>query len=909
LQRITRGYMRFLVVSACLTLGGVSAEALPVEDEVTIEGEYLRMLIAPNEEGTIAEFGLKAAPGNYAGEAGLLEEGFGVASAYVPNRRLNEVLEIADEIADRPVLRYSYDCDGPNIDGLHVTRTMEPIPNEASLRVRWKIENKGNKRLWVAPWVRNAVAPGGTFGSGDRMDFPAVTGIEQADRTAYYVPSRNWIAATDPIEQTTIYGVFDADKTYSLLTLWDLDEKDCGFQVAYVPRVFAPGDVWETCYRINVVRGLKHVDFASDKIAVQLDYASGEIVLLISAVTPLKDIHIRASVMAENGRVWRLPAKRFNIDPNRVVRCTFKWTAPADGRYDFLAQLTQGGEEEIQLGRDIAAPHGGIDTQFVVGNPPKRRMEPWTDAPFTLERGPRTLKRTMACAGPSAVWIENGLEKIYPSDVPEPEGRVDPVARISLAQNERESFQVIIRPPENTDLFEVKFQPSDLVNRAAGTRIEASNIKAYNVEYCPVRIPSYFEGPTGPCPDPLPPLKPFTARGGVCNAVWFTVYAPPDTAPGSYAGALTLTYSGGRIDLSIQATVYDFELPVTPALKTDFGFSSEDALAMGKAMGSLLAPQELGARYVKNAFEHRVTLREPAAFPMPRAQGDYIKDLQAFEARMKQLEAQGATTFAVPPALLDDLDNLKKANACAAKNKRQNRIFCQIADEPPPPTWPHLVDRIRLWLDTAPDIPLMVTSFGLRPFLPKALGVWALHSQVFDTSKNAAIIDGIQAGKEVWLYVNQYPPRPYGNFLVDFEGIEHRILFWQTWALGMRGFHYWNINALETGRDPYEGLLDVTPVNGNGFLVYPGKDGPVNSIRWEIIRDGIEDYDYLAIFMGRVEKVRKLKGHEALIAKAMNVCSMQDIVPDLVSFSRDPSVLLNKREEIAKMIVELGKTL
>jgi len=96
-------------------------------------------------------------------------------------------------------------------------------------------------------------------------------------------------------------------------------------------------------------------------------------------------------------------------------------------------------------------------------------------------------------------------------------------------------------------------------------------------------------------------------------------------------------------------------------------------------------------------------------------------------------------------------------------------------------------------------------------------------------------------------------------------------------------------------------------VNGDGFLVYPGPDGPVDSIRWEIIRDGIEDYDYLRILTDRINKVQAAGVNQALLEKARQSLNFKALVPDLVAFSRDPKVLYDKRDEIARMIVELGK--
>ncbi|MCC6490780.1 MAG: hypothetical protein IT364_25055, partial [Candidatus Hydrogenedentes bacterium] len=259
-----------------------AALAAVVEEEVEVQGDYTVFRVAPGEGAGVERFGSIASQKNQAGGGGLLQEGFGIGNFYVPNRRLNERLEVLETAGDSPVLQYSYDCDGPNIGGLHVTRTMEPLPHEASIRVKWRIENNGDEDQWVAPWVRNEVLPGGSFENGDRIDLAAPEGVIQAQRSGYHVASRNWIAATDPALKETLYAVFNADQTHAFLAERENGAPFCALQTAFIPKVMKVGDVWETAYRVNTVRGLSHVSFATDELAAQLDYVDGKLELLIA---------------------------------------------------------------------------------------------------------------------------------------------------------------------------------------------------------------------------------------------------------------------------------------------------------------------------------------------------------------------------------------------------------------------------------------------------------------------------------------------------------------------------------------------------------------------------------------------------------------------------------------------------
>ena len=171
------------------------------------------------------------------------------------------------------------------------------------------------------------------------------------------------------------------------------------------------------------------------------------------------------------------------------------------------------------------------------------------------------------------------------------------------------------------------------------------------------------------------------------------------------------------------------------------------------------------------------------------------------------------------------------------------------------------------------------------------------------------VLERIAAGHEVWGYVDHMPPRPYANFFLDFGAMEHRMLFWQLWSLGLKGLHYWCVNATPLNCDPFKSQLDLTPVNGNGRLLYAGKEGPLNSIRWEVIRDGIEDYDYLVLFLHHLKQLQRQGNQPALVAEAEKLYDFKALAPDLVNYTRDPDALLQKRAELGVMIARMNQVL
>jgi chemotaxis methyl-accepting protein methylase len=81
-------------------------------------------------------------------------------------------------------------------------------------------------------------------------------------------------------------------------------------------------------------------------------------------------------------------------------------------------------------------------------------------------------------------------------------------------------------------------------------------------------------------------------------------------------------------------------------------------------------------------------------------------------------------------------------------------------------------------------------------------------------------------------------------------------------------------------------------------MFYPGVpcgiDGPVASMRAKNLRDGMEDYEYLAI-------LEKLAGQKA-VKEIVNI-----IAPNWWNFSRDGKQFLATREKLAEQILRFKK--
>jgi hypothetical protein len=81
------------------------------------------------------------------------------------------------------------------------------------------------------------------------------------------------------------------------------------------------------------------------------------------------------------------------------------------------------------------------------------------------------------------------------------------------------------------------------------------------------------------------------------------------------------------------------------------------------------------------------------------------------------------------------------------------------------------------------------------------------------------------------------------------EGFYHRVLFWQQFLYNVRGMLYWSTVYWEY-TNPWDSASTVENLSyycfGDGSMFYPGDrvgiDGPVGSLRLEILRYGIDDF-------------------------------------------------------------------
>jgi hypothetical protein len=257
-------------------------------------------------------------------------------------------------------------------------------------------------------------------------------------------------------------------------------------------------------------------------------------------------------------------------------------------------------------------------------------------------------------------------------------------------------------------------------------------------------------------------------------------------------------------------------------------------------------------------------------------------------------------------------------------------------DEPSPDQYAFLMNGFEKLKRSCPDIDRMLTEQP-EPQLNDGPNIYCVVSYLYDHDKAQ---DRRSHGDRFWWYICTGPKAPYCTLFIDHPATELRVWLWQTWQRNIEGILIWQSNYWtssvaypdpDSPQNPYEDPMGwvsgySTPSgskkpwgNGDGRFIYPPLaaadakaagpilDGPVDSIRWEMLRDGIEDYEYLTILKELLaQKKSKLTGVDIdNYAKLLTV--PKTITKDLTHFTTDPKAIQTHRHNIAIAIEKLSR--
>jgi hypothetical protein len=178
--------------------------------------------------------------------------------------------------------------------------------------------------------------------------------------------------------------------------------------------------------------------------------------------------------------------------------------------------------------------------------------------------------------------------------------------------------------------------------------------------------------------------------------------------------------------------------------------------------------------------------------------------------------------------------------------------------------------------------------------------IWVPHIDCVDDEFLAA---EQAAGNDVWWYICCSAKHPWPNCLIDYPLLDSRVPFWMMFDAKVTGYAYWTVDWWTRDKDPFKDPLSFAKTNGDGVLVYPGEDGPVDSIRWEATRDGFEDYEYLALLQERIRAAEAADSCSSVLDDACRaLAEVKRVAASRTEYAKDPAVLLSARDRVAQAI-------
>ncbi|MBR4675568.1 MAG: DUF4091 domain-containing protein [Victivallales bacterium] len=444
------------------------------------------------------------------------------------------------------------------------------------------------------------------------------------------------------------------------------------------------------------------------------------------------------------------------------------------------------------------------------------------------------------------LWQELSSKRVHP-ETALPSNSL-PCVKVNLAKNEAESVQLALNCDDNTVIDGISISP---LSNGANETFAPSNIEIQFLEYQEMHNKYTAQGMSCMSGDKLIPLEfpcPVKERNQV---LWLTITCPKTQKPGTYNGTLSLKWhnsQNSQADIPIQVNIWDFTLPDKPNY-TAYGLLWETPKDIRKAT------MELASRY-----RHTTTVffGGRADFKKNYQDGSF-SNTDEFELAKYAIEKLNFKTTPIPyffmgawnwtpdkkvyfcDLMIDSPDFEPKVKeyltACVKQFKElgiDKNLNAYMWDEVTKPMYEAVAKTTRICKEVSPDIRVLTVGAPDEGVLKYSdITVAGDPCNWWGTIAKKRIEEARQEGKEVWVYQN-------GSISPILPFISTRILAWRCWGIGLTGFLYWTMDYQWKGNFSANGL--------NWKFYPPEKEGqPIASVRLAVMRDGIDDYDYLAM--------------------------------------------------------------
>ena len=540
---------------------------------------------------------------------------------------------------------------------------------------------------------------------------------------------------------------------------------------------------------------------------------------------------------------------------------------------------------------------------------------------------------------------------------------------ITSARDEYESAQVILTAYEDLTGIEITADP--LIHKETGEEISRRFLTPTQRRMGPLTVRFADTYPLERVanrvnyPDPLL-YRPVTAmKAGQSQVIWITTIVASDARPGDYTGAIHVTIGNQKQTIPLDLHVNDFNLPLT-GVKGE-AYMQMNAMA---PEGRQLRRFEID-NLIRSLVEHRfriISLTEPDMirwhisepgaftnialdFTEVNEDGTLMMDASRFQELFEMCESAAKpfdldynvyalTVLDWPqfPALFEKAFPERYAGKPERQGHKTNsyhteemltlfrrylerkgmldRFTLKVGDEPPGfDYWWNQNSQAALNSGLTFNTAFNSIDWGQAE---RALGTrFGRFKPLYQSFDPEFARRAQAAGHEVGFYNCGPPPRTTAGTGASelrgyyWQGARYDVDFISRWGVqcwyseGTHPMNLWNyryssMHSLVYPEHPEKGVYRV-----QGF---PQRDiAPLDSIRYELVRDGHEDADYVWLLRRLIERAAKEGRAAAEAAAANDVLEdiWKDLFPSLNHYNPPYAALMAARERVAGSIVRL----
>ncbi len=522
------------------------------------------------------------------------------------------------------------------------------------------------------------------------------------------------------------------------------------------------------------------------------------------------------------------------------------------------------------------------------------------------------------------LWWCEGTYKVG-KDITAPSGRRKDIL-VEAAKNEYEPVQIIVTPQQLLEKVEVSM----------GKMPDGVSAEIRRCYYVKVDIPTDGFGSQDWYPDALLKVEPsMRLDQGRNHTFWITFHVTDKAQAGLKQVQFILKFNRKEIyKIPIKLKIFDFILPKETHIQTAYG------VLVDEKWHGKLSPQQfdqVNRLYTEILAKHRIATRDPCskdsiAINIDEKTDDVKIDFTVFDRDMAYVNDKlHLSAFRLPLGnpLPDKLG--KYSYGTDGYKTLYKKVYGQIVDyveakglldkayiyfidEPQRSKFAETKEKLFFLQQTIPKLKNLVTIYntpGPVPYFYDAIKSWVILQNRFLLQRAT---QRKEDGDHIWWYVCCAPVSPYPNFFIDSPAINHRIRWWMADKYNIEGDLYWAVTYYGRGKsrkDPWKDPMSYIPDeqaarfgNGDGYFLYPPTltppSGPLvkepnPSIRLAMMREGIEDFEYLWL-------LRKLLPENNKIS----VSIVNSIVNSPRDFSDNPKQLYELRSKLAEIIEQLS---